>query len=59
MQALGFNTGSIDLILTPQGEYVFLEINPEGQFGMVSHPCNYYLEREMALTFKHKISDEA
>lgn len=59
MQALGFNTGSIDLILTPQGEYVFLEINPEGQFGMVSHPCNYYLEREMALTFKHKISNEA
>lgn len=59
MECLGFNTGSIDLILTPEGEYVFLEVNPEGQFGMVSHPCNYYLEREMALAFKTKISHEA
>jgi len=58
MQELGFNTGSIDMILTPEGKYVFLEINPEGQFGMVSHPCNYYLERELALTFIKKISNE-
>lgn len=58
MKELSFNTGSIDLILTPKGEYIFLEINPEGQFGMVSHPCNYYLEREMALTFKEKTADE-
>jgi ABC-type multidrug transport system fused ATPase/permease subunit len=27
--------GAIDLILTPQGEYVFLEINPSGQFAWV------------------------
>ncbi len=46
------------MILTPEGKYVFLEINPEGQFGMVSHPCNYYLERELALTFINKISYE-
>ncbi|MDM1050110.1 hypothetical protein [Sphingobacterium hotanense] len=59
MKGLGFNTGSIDLILTPDGDYVFLEINPEGQFGMVSHPCNYFLEREMAIIFKKKISNEA
>jgi ATP-GRASP peptide maturase of grasp-with-spasm system len=58
MQELGFNMGSIDMILTPEGKYVFLEINPEGQFGMVSHPCNYYLERELALTFINKISYE-
>ncbi|WP_293933429.1 hypothetical protein [Sphingobacterium sp. UBA6645] len=59
MKGLGFNTGSIDLILTPDGDYVFLEINPEGQFGMVPHPCNYFLEREMAIIFKKKISNEA
>jgi hypothetical protein len=29
-------------------ELVFLEINPVGQFGMVSHPCNYYLEKRIA-----------
>ena len=55
MKELNFNTGSIDLILTAKGEYIFLEINPEGQFGMVSHPCNYYLEREMALAFRDNI----
>lgn len=27
--------GAIDLILTPQGEYVFLEINPSGQFAWI------------------------
>lgn len=56
MKDLSFNTGSIDLILTPEGDYIFLEINPEGQFGMVSHPCNYYLEREMASAYKEKIA---
>ncbi|GEM62289.1 hypothetical protein SF1_02710 [Sphingobacterium faecium NBRC 15299] len=58
MEDLEFQTGSIDMILTPSGEYIFLEINPEGQFGMVSYPCNYYLEKEMALRFKDKISEE-
>lgn len=27
--------GAIDMILTPQGEYVFLEINPNGQYGWI------------------------
>ena len=27
--------GAIDLVLTPQGEYVFLEINPSGQFAWI------------------------
>jgi biotin carboxylase len=30
---LGLRYGAIDLILTPEGRYVFLEINPNGQFG--------------------------
>jgi glutathione synthase/RimK-type ligase-like ATP-grasp enzyme len=29
---LGLNYGAIDLILTPEGEYIFLEINCAGQF---------------------------
>ncbi|MGB3467497.1 MAG: grasp-with-spasm system ATP-grasp peptide maturase, partial [Cyclobacteriaceae bacterium] len=41
-------TGSFDLIKTKDNEYIFLEVNPEGQFGMVSYPCNYYLEKKMA-----------
>ena len=27
---------------------VFLEVNPVGQFGMVSLPCNYQLEKRIA-----------
>lgn len=32
VDALGLVYGAIDLRLTPQGEYVFLEINPAGEF---------------------------
>ncbi|WP_169981835.1 MvdC/MvdD family ATP grasp protein [Microbispora sp. H10836] len=31
--SLGLTFGAIDLILTPEGEYVFLEINPNGAWG--------------------------
>ncbi|WP_438422463.1 grasp-with-spasm system ATP-grasp peptide maturase [Aquimarina macrocephali] len=48
MKDLDLNTGSIDLIKTKSGDYVFLEINPVGQFGMTSGPCNYYLEEKVA-----------
>ena len=30
-------------------EFVFLEVNPVGQFGWVSKNCNYYLEKKIAL----------
>ncbi|MFI6811480.1 MvdC/MvdD family ATP grasp protein [Nonomuraea sp. NPDC050328] len=32
---LGLTFGAIDLILTPEGDYVFLEINPNGEWGGV------------------------
>ncbi|MET8381935.1 MvdC/MvdD family ATP grasp protein [Streptosporangium canum] len=32
VERLGLTYGAIDLILTPDGRYVFLEINPNGQF---------------------------
>jgi hypothetical protein len=31
--SLGF--GSLDFIVTPDGEHVFLEVNPVGQFGWI------------------------
>jgi len=60
MDNLGLNTGSLDLIYTPSGEYVFLEVNPIGQFGMVSLPCNYGLEKIIAekLIELDKVNDE-
>lgn len=48
MDGLQLNCGSLDLVLTNEGQYVYLEVNPVGQFGMVSIPCNYYLERDIA-----------
>lgn len=43
-----YNTGSIDLILTPQNDFVFLEINPMGQYDWLSYNCNYYIDRKIA-----------
>lgn len=48
MKTIGLNTGSIDLIKSEDGKYYFLEVNPVGQFGMVSIPCNYNCEKEVA-----------
>lgn len=48
MADLGLETGSLDLIETTDGRQVFLEVNPIGQFGMMSKPCNYHLERKVA-----------
>jgi len=48
MDKLGLDTGSIDMIVTPQKEYFFLEINPVGNIEMVSKNCNYPIEMEIA-----------
>ncbi len=48
MQRLEMDTGSIDMVKSIDGEYIFLEVNPVGQFGMTSEPCNYYLEKKVA-----------
>jgi hypothetical protein len=37
MSHLGLVYGAIDLRLTPEGRYVFLEINPAGQFLYIEH----------------------
>lgn len=48
MLQLKLNSGSIDVIVSTKDEYYFLEVNPVGQFGMVSIPCNYHIEKELA-----------
>lgn len=48
MDNLKLNSGSIDLVYTKDEDYYFLEVNPVGQFAMVSEPCNYYLEKIVA-----------
>ncbi|KIX21862.1 hypothetical protein SY27_04040 [Flavobacterium sp. 316] len=53
MDELSLNSGSIDMIVTPQNDFVFLEVNPIGQFGMTSYPCNYNIEKLIAKTLKY------
>ncbi|MEO0899323.1 MAG: grasp-with-spasm system ATP-grasp peptide maturase [Bacteroidota bacterium] len=58
MKIIQLNTGSIDLILEKDtGRYVFLEINPTGQYGFVEDRCNYFLSREIAKTLIHGKSE--
>ncbi|SDQ29376.1 ATP-GRASP peptide maturase, grasp-with-spasm system [Chryseobacterium soldanellicola] len=49
MNKLNLYNGSIDMIVDTDGNYIFLEVNPIGQFGMVSLPCRYYIEKEIAM----------
>lgn len=48
MENLKINSGSIDIICTPNNEYYFLEINPIGQFQWLSRNCNYNIEKLIA-----------
>ena len=48
MSELGLVFGAVDLICTPAGEYVFLEVNPGGEWGM--------LERELGLPISDAIA---
>jgi ATP-GRASP peptide maturase of grasp-with-spasm system len=45
---LDLNCGSIDFIHDKNNNYIFLEINPVGQYGMVDRPCNYNLDKKIA-----------
>ncbi len=46
---LGLNYGASDLILTPDGRHVFLEVNPVGEF--------YWLERHAGLPLMRALAD--
>ncbi len=48
MTNIGLNTGSIDIIVDPEGDYYFLEVNPVGQFGFLQEHTNYNIYREIA-----------
>lgn len=48
MKRTGHNTGSLDFIYTGARQYVFLEINPIGQYDMISETCNYDLHKMIA-----------
>ena len=49
MSELGLVFGAVDLIRTPAGEHVFLEVNPVGEF--------FWLERYAGLPVSDALAD--
>lgn len=49
MHRLGLNYGAADFIVTPRGEHVFLEVNPNGEF--------YWLDKHLGLPLTAEIAD--
>ncbi len=48
MKSINMNCGSIDMIYTPEGEYVFPEVNPVGQYQWLERNCNYPISYHIA-----------
>jgi glutathione synthase/RimK-type ligase-like ATP-grasp enzyme len=49
MKKTGLYFGALDVIVQPDGQYVFLEVNPTGEWGM--------LERDLNLPISQAIAD--
>ena len=45
---LKLNTGSVDLVVDKEGKYIFLEINPAGQYAGPAEACNYNIDLAIA-----------
>ncbi|MEW6731467.1 MAG: MvdC family ATP-grasp ribosomal peptide maturase [Acidobacteriota bacterium] len=50
MARLGLVFGAIDMICTPDGRYVFLEVNPTGEWGMLERDLGYPISEAIAKT---------
>jgi len=50
MKKINLNIGSIDLILSSDNKFYFLEVNPVGQYDFVSKVGNYQIDKKIALT---------
>ncbi|BAZ05417.1 MvdC family ATP-grasp ribosomal peptide maturase [Calothrix sp. NIES-3974] len=48
MASFGLIFGAFDLIQTPSGEYVFLEVNPTGEWGMLERDLGYPISEAIA-----------
>jgi glutathione synthase/RimK-type ligase-like ATP-grasp enzyme len=48
MERLGLVFGSIDMIVTPDGEYIFIEVNPNGQFDWIAQMAGLPIYEHLA-----------
>lgn len=47
-KSINLNTCSFDVVLSNDGEYILLDVNPVGQYSAPGNKCNFILEREIA-----------
>ena len=50
MESCNLSFGAIDMILTPEDKYVFLEVNPSGQFGWIEDLTGLPISESIAET---------
>ena len=55
MKRTNLDSGSIDMIYTPHNTFVFLEVNPIGQYQWLAKNCNYEIDKKIA---KHLIEQK-
>jgi biotin carboxylase len=48
MDSFSLVYGALDFVITPDGEWVFLEINPTGQYGFIEHATGAPLTAQLA-----------
>ncbi|MGN6508566.1 MAG: MvdC/MvdD family ATP grasp protein [Chitinophaga sp.] len=58
MRLLGLQFGAIDMILQPDGEYVFLEVNPQGEWGMLEKYLGFPIAATIAEKLVNRIQHE-
>ncbi|RPE05580.1 ATP-grasp ribosomal peptide maturase [Chitinophaga lutea] len=56
MQLLGLPFGAIDMIVQPDGQYVFLEVNPQGEWGMLQKYLGFPIAETIAEKLVQKIT---
>jgi len=53
METLGLYYGAVDMIVTPEDEYVFLEVNPSGQWGWIEELTGMQISQAIAKLLAH------
>ena len=56
MHSLNLIFGVIDMIVTPNNEFVFLEVNPSGEWGMLEKDLGLPISQTIANTIANKIA---
>ncbi len=56
MHQLGLSFGAVDFIVQPDGQYVFLEVNPVGEWGMLEKDLDLPISQAIAKALIQKIS---